>query len=204
MHTDLGSEAISSELVVIASFVVPDADRRNRQSHGKPLSIPDPNVANLDPAIMARVASVEPDNAHGIVYMWGTVGIGYNKEKVAGALPTVPLTSWRVAFAPATASKLAKCGIQILDSPAPSPDSGRSSRRGNRCSSMGRAVRASCSRPRTATQSRDSVLAALLTNRAAASLLDPVTGLLAINHHTSHRSVALRTIGASALHLNAA
>jgi len=77
-----------------------------------------PNLANLDPAIMARVASVDPDNAHGIVYMWGTVGIGYNREKVAGALPTVPLTSWRVVFDPATASKLAKCGIQILDSPA--------------------------------------------------------------------------------------
>jgi putrescine transport system substrate-binding protein len=77
-----------------------------------------PNLAHLDPAIMARVASVDPDNAHGIVYMWGTVGIGYNKEKVAHALPNVPLTSWRVVFDPGTASKLAKCGIQILDSPA--------------------------------------------------------------------------------------
>ena len=77
-----------------------------------------PNLANLDPAIMARVASVDPDNAHGIVYMWGTVGIGYNKEKVARALPNLPLTSWRVVFDPANASKLAKCGIQILDSPA--------------------------------------------------------------------------------------
>jgi putrescine transport system substrate-binding protein len=77
-----------------------------------------PNLAHLDPAIMGRVASVDPDNAHGIVYMWGTVGIGYNKDKVARALPNVPLTSWRVIFDPATAPKLAKCGIQILDSPA--------------------------------------------------------------------------------------
>src|SRR5450631_140582 len=77
-----------------------------------------PNLAHLDPVIMARVASVDPDNAHGIVYMWGTVGIGYNKEKVARVLPNVPLTSWRVVFDPVTASKLAKCGIQILDSPA--------------------------------------------------------------------------------------
>ncbi len=77
-----------------------------------------PNLANLDPAIMARVALVDTDNAHGIVYMWGTVGIGYNKEKVARALPNVPLTSWRVVFDPTTASKLANCGIHILDSPA--------------------------------------------------------------------------------------
>jgi putrescine transport system substrate-binding protein len=77
-----------------------------------------PNLAHLDPTIMSRVALVDPDNARGVVYMWGTVGIGYNKEKVARALPDVPLTSWRVVFDPATASKLAKCGIQILDSPA--------------------------------------------------------------------------------------
>jgi putrescine transport system substrate-binding protein len=77
-----------------------------------------PNLAHLDPAIMSRVALVDPDTAHGVVYMWGTVGIGYNKDKVARALPNVPLTSWRVVFDPATAAKLAKCGIQILDSPA--------------------------------------------------------------------------------------
>jgi putrescine transport system substrate-binding protein len=77
-----------------------------------------PNLTHLDPAIMSRVALVDPDNAHGVVYMWGTVGIGYNKEKVALALPNVSMNSWRVIFDPATASKLAKCGIQILDSPA--------------------------------------------------------------------------------------
>jgi spermidine/putrescine-binding protein len=35
------------------------------------------NLANLDPAIMPRVALADPGNAHGVVYMWGTVGIGY-------------------------------------------------------------------------------------------------------------------------------
>lgn len=77
-----------------------------------------PNLGHLDPAVMSRVALVDPENAHGVVYMWGAVGIGYNKDKVTRALPNVPLTSWRVVFDPATASKLVKCGIQILDSPA--------------------------------------------------------------------------------------
>jgi putrescine transport system substrate-binding protein len=54
-----------------------------------------PNLANLDPAVMSRVALVDPDNAHGVVYMWGTVGVGYNKEMVALALPHAPLSSWR-------------------------------------------------------------------------------------------------------------
>jgi putrescine transport system substrate-binding protein len=77
-----------------------------------------PNLANLDPAIMARVALNDPGNAHGVVYAWGTYGIGYNAKMVAEALPGVPLNSWRLIFDPAYAAKLAKCGINLLDAPA--------------------------------------------------------------------------------------
>jgi putrescine transport system substrate-binding protein len=38
-----------------------------------------PNLANLNPAIMARVSLASPNNAHGAVYMWDTIGLGYNK-----------------------------------------------------------------------------------------------------------------------------
>ncbi len=77
-----------------------------------------PNLENLDPAIMARVALNDPGNAHGVVYMWGTYGIGYNIKKVADAFPNAPLTSWRLIFDPASAAKLAGCGINLLDAPA--------------------------------------------------------------------------------------
>jgi putrescine transport system substrate-binding protein len=77
-----------------------------------------PNLANLDPALMARVALNDPANAHGVVYAWGTYGIGYNQTMVAEALPDVPLNSWRLIFDPAFASRLAKCGINLLDAPA--------------------------------------------------------------------------------------
>ena len=76
------------------------------------------NMANLDPAIMARAALFDPGNTHGVVYTWGTVGIGYNEKMVAEALPNVPLNSWRLIFDPTIAGKLAKCGINILDAPA--------------------------------------------------------------------------------------
>jgi putrescine transport system substrate-binding protein len=76
-----------------------------------------PNLANLDPAIMSRVARNDPGNAHGIVYTWGTFGIGYNEEMVSKALPDPPLDSWRLIFDPAVASKLAKCGINLMDDP---------------------------------------------------------------------------------------
>jgi putrescine transport system substrate-binding protein len=77
-----------------------------------------PNLANLDPAIMSRVALNDPGNVHAVVYAWGTYGIGYNAKMVAAALPNVPLNSWRLIFDPAFAAKLAKCGINFLDAPA--------------------------------------------------------------------------------------
>lgn len=77
-----------------------------------------PNLKNLDPAIMARVALNDPRNAHGVVYMWGTYGIGYNSKMVEQALPGVSLNSWRAIFDPVSAAKLAKCGINLLDAPA--------------------------------------------------------------------------------------
>jgi putrescine transport system substrate-binding protein len=77
-----------------------------------------PNLVNLDPKIMARVALNDPGNAHGIVYAWGTYGIGYNEKMVAAALPNVAFDSWRVIFDPVFAAKLAPCGINFLDAPA--------------------------------------------------------------------------------------
>jgi putrescine transport system substrate-binding protein len=77
-----------------------------------------PNLANLDPAITTRAAAYDPGNAHGVVYTWGTFGIGYNEKVVRAALPNVPLNSWGLIFDPVFAEKLAKCGINILDAPA--------------------------------------------------------------------------------------
>ena len=77
-----------------------------------------PNLKNMDPQLMARVAMHDPDNAHGVIYMWGTNGIGYNEKMVKALMPDAPLDSWRLVFDPAVASKIAKCGISVLDSPA--------------------------------------------------------------------------------------
>jgi putrescine transport system substrate-binding protein len=64
------------------------------------------------------VALNDPGNAHGVVYAWGTYGIGYNEKMVAAALPNVAFDSWRVIFDPMFAAKLAPCGINFLDAPA--------------------------------------------------------------------------------------
>jgi len=77
-----------------------------------------PNLKNMDPQLMARVTQHDPDNAHGVIYLWGTNGIGYNEKMVRALMPDAPLDSWRLVFDPAVASKVAKCGISVLDSPA--------------------------------------------------------------------------------------
>jgi putrescine transport system substrate-binding protein len=77
-----------------------------------------PNLKNMDPQLMAKVAFHDPDNAHGVIYLWGTNGIGYNEKKVKELLPDAPLDSWRIVFDPKVASKVAKCGISVLNSPA--------------------------------------------------------------------------------------
>ena len=77
-----------------------------------------PNLKNMDPQLMSRVALHDPDNAHGVIYLWGTNGIGYNEKMIKALMPDAPLDSWRLVFDPAVASRVAKCGISVLDSPA--------------------------------------------------------------------------------------
>src|SRR6202790_2770847 len=77
-----------------------------------------PNLKNMDTQLMAKVALHDPGNAHGIIYTWGTNGIGYNEKMVKELMPDAPLDSWRMVLDPAVASKVAKCGISVLDSPA--------------------------------------------------------------------------------------
>ncbi len=74
------------------------------------------NFDNLSPEIMADVAQAwDPDNSHGIVYMWGTTGIGYNVEKIAERMPDAPVDSLRMLFDPEIVSRFADCGIHVLD-----------------------------------------------------------------------------------------
>ena len=73
------------------------------------------NFGNADPAILAQLAKVDPGNAHGVPWMWGTTGIIFNAEKIKAIMPDAPVDSWRMVFDPELASKFEKCGIAMLD-----------------------------------------------------------------------------------------
>lgn len=76
-----------------------------------------PNLANMDPALMALAAAFDEGNAHSVVYLWGTTGIGFNRAAVAERMGAdYEVNSWDILFNPETAAKFADCGIAWLDS----------------------------------------------------------------------------------------
>jgi putrescine transport system substrate-binding protein len=75
-----------------------------------------PNAAGLDPALMARLDSSDAANRHGVIYLWGTIGLGLNVERIRTLAPNAPLDSWDLLFKPENARAIARCGITIMDS----------------------------------------------------------------------------------------
>lgn len=74
-----------------------------------------PNLGNMDEVLMATAAKYDADNAHSVIYMWGTTGIGYNVQAVTERLGEMPLDSWDLVFNPEVVAKLADCGVSMLD-----------------------------------------------------------------------------------------
>lgn len=77
-----------------------------------------PNWKNLDPVRMEALAKIDPDNQYAYPYTEISVGIGYNKQKLAEVFgKDFKLDSWDVLFNPENSKKLKQCGIAIIDSP---------------------------------------------------------------------------------------
>ena len=73
------------------------------------------NYGNLWDVILDRTSQFDEDNAYSVNYMWGTTGIGINVNKVKEFAPDAPLDSWELLFNEEHVSKLAGCGIYVLD-----------------------------------------------------------------------------------------
>jgi putrescine transport system substrate-binding protein len=75
-----------------------------------------PNWKNLDASLMAKLTDVDPGNAHGIPYLWGTTGIGYNVDKIQAAFGNLDVVnSWDLVFKPENLARLKDCGVTFLD-----------------------------------------------------------------------------------------
>lgn len=73
------------------------------------------NIGHLDEGIAARVRRWDPGNSYAVTYMWGTTGIGFDREKIAARLAKAPTSSWRMLFDPAVVSRFADCGVYLMD-----------------------------------------------------------------------------------------
>lgn len=77
-----------------------------------------PNWKNLDPELMKKLEANDPGNQYGYPYMWGTVGIGYNVEKIKAIFGSTEITrSWSMFFDENNIKKLSQCGVAIIDNP---------------------------------------------------------------------------------------
>ena len=75
-----------------------------------------PNLAGDDPALLQRVATSDPGNKYGAIYLWGTIGLGEIAPKIKALFPDAPLDSWDLLLKPENAKKIAGCGITMMDS----------------------------------------------------------------------------------------
>ena len=75
------------------------------------------NYDNLNKSLLKAVSVSDPDNKHAFPYMWGSIGIGYNPEKVKAALGIDKIESWDTILKPENLAKLKSCGVSFLDSP---------------------------------------------------------------------------------------
>jgi putrescine transport system substrate-binding protein len=75
-----------------------------------------PNWKNLDPVLMQRVESSDKDNRHGAIYLWGSIGLGINPDRIRALAPDAPLESWGLLLDPRRAKQIAPCGIIMMDS----------------------------------------------------------------------------------------
>jgi putrescine transport system substrate-binding protein len=76
------------------------------------------NYKNLDPQLLQQLKSHDPELLYSIPYLWGTSGIGFNREKIKKVIDNPPVDSLKIIFDPKYAQKLQKCGAVILDSPS--------------------------------------------------------------------------------------
>lgn len=73
---------------------------------------------NLDKTLLKALEVSDPNNQYAVPYLWGSIGVGYNLDKVKAVLGDhAPVDSWDLVFKPENMEKLKSCGVSFLDSP---------------------------------------------------------------------------------------
>ncbi len=73
-------------------------------------------MSGEDPALLKRVATSDPGNRYGAIYLWGTIGLGEIPSRIKPLFADAPLDSWDLLLKPENAKRVAPCGITMMDS----------------------------------------------------------------------------------------
>lgn len=76
-----------------------------------------PNFKNIDPAVLAIQAEVDPGNRYAVPYLHSMNGFVYNVDMIRARMPDAPTGSSAMLFDPKVVSRFADCGVIFLDSP---------------------------------------------------------------------------------------
>lgn len=76
-----------------------------------------PNRTHLDKGLLSKLAAVDPNNRYAVPYLWGMVGLAINTPQAEAAFGGPLPESWSLLFDEAQSSRLASCGISVLDAP---------------------------------------------------------------------------------------
>jgi putrescine transport system substrate-binding protein len=70
----------------------------------------------LDPELLHRLETIDPDHQYAVPYQWGIMGLGIRAQKVKKILGHIP-HSWGLVFDPKYAAQLHSARIELCDAP---------------------------------------------------------------------------------------
>lgn len=76
-----------------------------------------PHFAGIGPEFLQHMATFDPGNRYAGIYLWGTTGVGYQRQAIAARMADAPTGSWAMLMDPAVVSRFADCGVSFLNDP---------------------------------------------------------------------------------------
>lgn len=101
----LHSAAFSTRLIEAGIFMPLDKSKLDNWHH-------------LDEELLGKLADYDPGNRYAAPYMWGTTGVSFNIDMLKQRIPEVSLDSADFFFKPEILSRIADCGVSMLDGPS--------------------------------------------------------------------------------------
>jgi putrescine transport system substrate-binding protein len=76
-----------------------------------------PNSKDVDPRVRISSDVLDPGSLHSEPYMWGTIGLAVNVDKVKAIAPDLKLDSTSLVMDAKIAATLSQCGLSMVDEP---------------------------------------------------------------------------------------